>query len=82
MPVPCLRADLSNYLSIYLLRRYGYVLLRAESFVCRNSCVLSCVPFVCVPCLRAGRESDCLSVAIASSPRHGRNTKHVLSLLL
>jgi hypothetical protein len=28
MPVPCLRAGLSNYLSIYLMCRYGYVLLR------------------------------------------------------
>jgi hypothetical protein len=30
---------------IYLLCCYEYVLLHAESFVCRNSCVLSCVPF-------------------------------------
>jgi hypothetical protein len=30
---------------VFLLCRYGFVLLRAKSFVCHNSCVLSCVPF-------------------------------------
>jgi hypothetical protein len=50
LSILCLcRAFVAGLLTmIYLLCRYGYVLLRAESFVCRNSCVLLCVPF----CLR------------------------------
>jgi hypothetical protein len=82
MPVPCLRRRSTYpYLSCY-----GYVLLqviRESVVVCMWWFLVSvCVVVACGPCLQASRENECSNVAIASSPRHGHNAEHVLSLML
>jgi hypothetical protein len=80
LPVSCLRAGLSISCDGYGMRATPccvIVLLDLVSWLL--CCVVVLVWFVfivCKPCLRAGWGTLCSLVAIASLPRHGRNTEH------